>query len=178
MIIWLNGTFGAGKTTTTRELLKLIPEARLFDPEKVGFMLRHVTDLPQVGNFQDWRPWRGLVVETASQLLDYVGGALVVPQTVLDEQYWAEIHAGLEKASIPVHHFVLHTDQDTLIHRIETDTIESGARQWRLDHIPDYHAALPWLRREAEVVDTTETSPEQVAHVIAASVGARTTGVE
>lgn len=33
MIIWLNGTFGAGKTTTAHELAKLVPGSRLFDPE-------------------------------------------------------------------------------------------------------------------------------------------------
>ncbi|MDP9870000.1 MULTISPECIES: AAA family ATPase [Streptosporangium] len=176
MIIWLNGTFGAGKTTTAKELVRLIPKARIFDPEEVGFMLRHVPGLPEVSDFQDWRPWRGLVVETASQLLDYVGGVLVVPQTVLVEQYWAEIHSGLEKAGIPVHHFLLHTDQDTLVHRIETDTVETGARQWRLDHVPDYHTALSWLSREAEIIDTTGTPPAQVARAVAAGVEARSAG--
>ncbi|SFK47021.1 shikimate kinase [Streptosporangium canum] len=170
MIIWLNGTFGAGKTTTAKELTPLIQRARLFDPEQIGYMLGHVPDLPRLGDFQHWRPWRGLVVETIVQLLDYVGGVLVAPQTVLIEQYWKEIHTGLSKSGIPVHHFVLHTDQRTLTHRIETDTVETGARQWRLDHLADYHGALPWLTREAELVDTTEITPSQVARIIAGRV--------
>jgi hypothetical protein len=52
VIIWLNGTFGAGKTTTAAELLTLLPGSRLFDPETVGFMLRpnRVADaLPDLG---------------------------------------------------------------------------------------------------------------------------------
>ncbi|SNS80726.1 shikimate kinase [Streptosporangium subroseum] len=171
MIIWLNGTFGAGKTTTAGELVKLVPEARIFDPEQVGYMLRHVQGLPELGDFQHWPPWRGLVVETASQLLGYLGGVLVIPQTVLVEQYWTEIRIGLEKAGIPVHHFVLHTDHDTLIHRIETDAVERQARQWRLDHLPDYRDALPWLGCEAKVVDTTGIPPEQVAQIVAAGAG-------
>jgi hypothetical protein len=176
VIIWLNGTFGAGKTTTSGELVKFIPEARIFDAEQVGYMLQRVPGLPQLGDFQHWPPWRGLVVETACQVLDYVGGVLVIPQTVLVEQYWTEIRTGLEKAAIPVRHFLLHTDQDTLVHRIETDTVESGARQWRLDHLSKYRAALPWLSREAEVVDTTGILPEQVAQIIAADGGMRATG--
>ena len=40
MIIWLNGTFGAGKTATAKEQLPLVPDTRLFDPETVGYMLR------------------------------------------------------------------------------------------------------------------------------------------
>ncbi|MGC5015905.1 AAA family ATPase [Streptosporangium sp. DT93] len=170
MIVWLNGTFGAGKTTTARELVSVIPEARLFDPEQVGVMLRHVPDLPPVGDFQDWPPWRGLVVETARRLLAYVGGVLVVPQTVLVERYWTEIRARLERSRIPVHHVVLHTDQATLTRRIEEDTADPEARQWRLDHLPDYLDALPWLIREGKVVDTTQLSPSQVAHAVGLQV--------
>jgi len=40
MIIWLNGTFGVGKTTTARELAATMPDTRLFDPEMVGYLLR------------------------------------------------------------------------------------------------------------------------------------------
>ena len=40
MIVWLNGAFGAGKTSTAKELLQLLPNARLYDPEHVGFLLR------------------------------------------------------------------------------------------------------------------------------------------
>ncbi|GGK96110.1 ATP-binding protein [Planomonospora parontospora subsp. parontospora] len=168
MIIWLNGTFGAGKTTTAEELAGIVPGARVFDAEYVGYMLRAVPGLPEVRNFQQWPPWRGLVVQTAVQLLAYLGGVLVIPQTVLVEEYWTEIRLGLEKAGIPVHHFVLHSDDDTLIHRIETDAVEAGARQWRLDHLPDYRRALSWLSREAQVVDTTGIPPAQVARIVAA----------
>ncbi|WP_220040008.1 AAA family ATPase [Nonomuraea aridisoli] len=36
MIIWLNGTFGAGKTSTARELVPIVPEARYFDARSPG----------------------------------------------------------------------------------------------------------------------------------------------
>ncbi|TDD48531.1 ATP-binding protein [Nonomuraea terrae] len=166
MIIWLNGTFGAGKTSTARELLPIVPEARYFDPEQVGYMLRTVSELPRVGDFQDWPPWRGLVVETAVRLLDYVGGVLVMPQTVLVEEYWREISGGLEKAGIPVRHFVLHADHDTLVRRIKGD--EESIREWRLGHLAAYQEAFPWLSREGQVVDTGRMSPGEVAGVVAA----------
>ncbi len=168
MIIWLNGTFGAGKTTTSRELLPLLPQARLFDSEYVGLMLRHVLASVPVDDFQDWPPWRSLVVQTATQVLDYVGGTLVIPQSVLVEQYWTEIRSGLEEAGIPVHHFVLHADREVLTHRIETDPVETGARQWRLDHLDTYEAAHPWLSREADLLDTTTLPPPEVARLITA----------
>ncbi|MFD6280127.1 AAA family ATPase [Streptomyces sp. NPDC060209] len=172
MIIWLNGTFGAGKTTTARELTSRIPESRLFDAEKVGEMLWHVLGTPP-RDFQDWRPWRGLVVETARQLLDYVGGTLVVTQTVLQETYWQELSTGLAEAGIPVRHFLLHTDHETLVHRIRTDAApeSANAAQWRLDHLPAYRDALPWLQREAETVDTTGVPPSRVAEIVIGRLG-------
>ncbi|GGY62253.1 AAA family ATPase [Streptomyces anulatus] len=167
MIIWLNGTFGAGKTTTAKEVTSLLPDSRLFDTEKVGEMLWHVLGVPD-RDFQDFPPWRGLVVETARQVLDHVGGTLVVTQTVLVESYWQEIHDGLTRAGIPVHHVLLHTDRDTLVERIETDgkPESAGARQWRLDHLTDYERALPWLRREAREIDTTDVLPSRVAEAV------------
>ncbi|MFB8039448.1 AAA family ATPase [Streptomyces sp. NPDC056004] len=171
MIIWLNGTFGAGKTTTAKELTSRIPGSRLFDAEKVGEMLWHVLGVPE-RDFQDFPPWRGLVVETARQVLDYVGGTLVVTQTVLVEQYWQEIRDGLMEAGVPVHHFLLDTDQDTLVRRIETDIKPESvsARQWRLDHLGEYQRALSWLRREAQVIDTTDVVPSDVAEIVMESL--------
>ncbi|MFB7957807.1 AAA family ATPase [Streptomyces sp. NPDC056045] len=171
MIIWLNGTFGAGKTTTAKELTSRIPDSRLFDAEKVGEMLWHVLGVPE-RDFQDFPPWRGLVVETARQVLDYVGGTLVVTQTVLVEQYWQEIRDGLMEAGVPVHHFLLDTDQDTLVRRIETDIKPESvsARQWRLDHLGEYQRALSWLRREAQVIDTTDVVPSDVAEIVMESL--------
>ncbi|WP_327235896.1 AAA family ATPase [Streptomyces sp. NBC_01317] len=176
MIVWLNGTFGAGKTTTAKELTGLLPQARVFDPEEVGYMLRHVLNSVPHTNFQEWTPWRGLVVETAAQVLGYVGGVLVVPQTVLTAAYWTEIRTGLAAKGIPVHHFVLHTDRDTLTTRIRTDTAPESlsAVRWRLDHLTPYEEALPWLRREATVLDTTHVPPAAVARTIADAVRANT----
>lgn len=170
MIVWVNGTFGVGKTTTSKELVSQLPQSRIFDSEYVGYMLQHVLESVPVKDFQEWSPWRPLVVETASRVLDYVGGVLVVPQSVLVELYWLEIRTGLEKAGIPVRHFVLHAERDTITQRIESDTEVTGARQWRLDHLDAYEEARPWLSREAEVINTTGIAPTQVAQLIAASV--------
>jgi hypothetical protein len=171
MIVWVNGTFGVGKTMTTQEICSLVPAARIFDTEYVGYMLRHVLASVPVDDFQDWRPWRGLVVSSAVQILDYVGGVLVVPQTVLVEQYWQEIRAGFDQAKIPVRHVLLHADRDVIARRIDADTVEVGARQWRHDHLDTYAAALPWLAREAELIDTAELSPVATAQEIVARVG-------
>jgi hypothetical protein len=124
VIVWLNGAHGSGKTTTSVLVQQLITNSRVFDAEKVGETLMDIKPgLPSTDNFQHWPPWRSLVVETARHVLDYVGGTLVIPMTVLVEQYWREVSSGLINRGIPVRHFVLDADQDTLRRRIEGDTV-------------------------------------------------------
>jgi hypothetical protein len=98
VIVWINGTFGAGKTTTATLLVDQLADGRLFDAEEVGYLLRRIGGMPQLGDFQHWPPWRAIVAETARQVLDYVGGTLVVPQTVLVQSYWTEIRDSLTAA--------------------------------------------------------------------------------
>ena len=53
MIIWLNGAFGAGKTTTATELASLMPGARICDPEIVGYLLMEYLKDRDLRDFQD-----------------------------------------------------------------------------------------------------------------------------
>lgn len=46
MIIWINGTFGAGKTTLSEELMRRLPEAVFFDPEDIGLPLMEWVPAP------------------------------------------------------------------------------------------------------------------------------------
>lgn len=171
--MWLNGTHGAGKTTASRLVQQLIPDSRVFDAEKVGETLMDIQPgLPLTDNFQHWPPWRQLVVETARRVLDYTGGTLVMPMTVLVEQYWREISSGLAQHAIPVRHFVLHADQDTLRRRIEGE--HPVPSPFRLAYLEPYaEAARTWLHREAEVIDTTHRTPAEAARQIAAATGSR-----
>jgi hypothetical protein len=80
VIIWLNGTFGGGKTSTAAELHSLVRSSRVFDPETVGYMLQpNLADQP-VSDFQHWPPWRPLVVATATELARFTGQHLIAPQ--------------------------------------------------------------------------------------------------
>jgi hypothetical protein len=164
VIIWLNGTFGAGKTTTAAELVTIVPSSRLFDPETVGFMLRYNLADRRVGDFQHWPPWRTLVAATAAELTRYTGQHLIAPQTVLTRAYLEEIFASLRAAKLAVFHVLLDADEAVLRRRIENS---AEARQWRLDHLVPYRAARSWLAEAADlVVDTGALGPASVARVI------------
>ena len=172
MIAWLNGTHGVGKTTTSALVQELIPDSRVLDAEKVGETLMDVRPgLPATDDFQHWPPWRPLVVETARRVLDCTGGTLVMPMTVLVEQYWREISEGLAAHAIPVRHFVLHADRDTLRRRIEGDAV-LGPSTFRFQRLDAYAEALRgWLGNEAEVVDTARLAPPEVARCIVCALG-------
>ncbi|MGQ0717994.1 MAG: hypothetical protein ACT4NP_11930 [Pseudonocardiales bacterium] len=73
---------------------------------------------------------------------------------------------GLAEAKISVRHVVLHATEEELVRRIQADTVEVSARQWRLEHLPAYEAALPWLNQDAEIIDTTGLLPERVAALL------------
>lgn len=174
MIVWLNGTHGAGKTTTSALVQQLLPDARVFDAEKVGEVLMDIKPgLPATDNFQHWEPWRSLVVETARRVLEYTGGTLVMPMTVLVESYWREISDGMTGHGIPIRHFVLHADQATLRDRIQNDQ-DLGPSTFRFAYLEPYaEAARTWLHDEAEVIDTTHITADQAAQQIADSVRGR-----
>ncbi|HEX2894999.1 MAG TPA: ATP-binding protein [Marmoricola sp.] len=159
---------GVGKTTTGALVQELLPDSRVFDAEKVGEMLMDIAPgLPETDNFQHWPPWRSLVVESARRILDYTGGTLVVPMTVLVQDYWCEISTGLAAHDIDVRHFVLHATQETLRQRIEGDGV-IGPSAWRLGYLQPYaEAARTWLHDEAEVIDTTQLTPPEAASLIA-----------
>ena len=170
MIVWVNGTFGVGKTTTARELRELLPGSALFDPELIGTGLRRLlpTEVYQsVTDFQDHPAWRQLVPATAVALLSQLSGPLIVPMSLLRQDYRDEIFGAIASRRVPVHHVLLHAEETILRKRIETDGIEGRASQWRLDHVPDYQQALSWLAGDAVTVDTSELTPRQVAERIA-----------
>ncbi|MER5427829.1 NUDIX domain-containing protein [Streptomyces sp. NPDC002588] len=181
-VVWINGAFGAGKTTTARELIDLIPNSTLFDPEAVGAALPQLLPpkrLAEVGDFQDLPIWRRLVIDTAAALLGELGGTLVVPMTLLRQEYRDEIFGGLAARRIPVRHVLLAPAETILRGRIAGREIpadlpdgEMRIRQWSYDHIEPYHAALAsWLTADAHPVDTSHLTPYEAAVRIADAVG-------
>jgi chloramphenicol 3-O-phosphotransferase len=168
VIIWLNGTFGCGKTSTAAELHSLIPSSRVFDPETVGYMLQlNLADQP-VSDFQHWPPWCPLVVATAAELARFTGQHLIAPQTILVRAYLEQIFAGLRDAGLDVFHIVLDAGEEVLRQRIQGS---AEAKAWRLDHLAEYRSSRAWMIRAADLtVDTNCRTPAEIAHQIASAL--------
>ncbi|WP_369200322.1 NUDIX domain-containing protein [Streptomyces sp. PU-14G] len=177
MIVWLNGAFGAGKTTAANELLDLLPGSTLYDPEVIGASLRWMLPkerLGQIADFQDLHSWRRLVVDTAAALLTEVQGPLITPMTLLRREYRDEIFGALAARRIPVQHLLLHADEPVLRERIDTRAADDGGstRAWCLAHLSSYRAALPWITAEAHTLDTSGLTPRHTAERLAEAIGA------
>jgi predicted kinase len=172
-VIWLNGTFGVGKTTTARELVKRVSGSRLFDPEEVGYMLGHFMVHEPVDDFQEWPLWRRLLVLTLVELLGHAKGPLVVPMTLLRRDFAEEIFAGLADRGVSVEHVLLHAGEQVLRRRIEDSdehpgdpAASEGTRRWRRSKVEDYLAAHHWMSAAAHVVDNSTATPDEVADAV------------
>ncbi|MCH0562384.1 MULTISPECIES: NUDIX hydrolase [unclassified Streptomyces] len=183
IVVWINGAFGAGKTTTARELIELIPNSTLFDPEVIGGALTDLLPpkhLAEAADLQDLPIWRRLVIDTAAALLAEVGGTLVIPMTLLRQEHRDEIFGGLAARRIPVRHLVL-TPAETILRARAADREvppdppgrggETPARPWDRDRIEPYRAALAaWLAADAHLIDNGALTPYETATRIAEAV--------
>ncbi|MCS0636980.1 NUDIX domain-containing protein [Streptomyces sp. LP05-1] len=181
MLVWINGAFGAGKTSAARELVDLLPDGTLYDPEIIGGTLDRLLPrkrLAEVDDCQDLPIWRRMVVATAAALLAEVGGVLVVPMTLLRQEYRDEIFGGLAARRISVRHVVLTPDETILRARIDARREQQGdpeagerARRWARDHIEPCRAALAgWLGADAYAVDNGPLTARETACAVAEAV--------
>ena len=94
MILMINGPFGVGKTSAAARLTKALPNAMLYDPEEVGYMLCNIVmeevmhDSERTQDFQDLNLWRQLVVEVAGRLVKEYDRDLIVPMTLCNPDYF------------------------------------------------------------------------------------------
>ncbi|MER5928675.1 NUDIX domain-containing protein [Streptomyces sp. NPDC002054] len=179
MIVWINGAFGAGKTSTARELTGLVPDSVLYDPALIGDALRALLPrkrLDEVTDYQELPSWRRLVVETAAAVFAEVGGVLVVPMTLLRQEYRDEIFGALAARRIPVRHVLLAPAETILRERIARRE-EAGQSDRPGGHLAPYREALGWLTADAYVVDNGGLTPGQTARRIAEAIRTDTAAV-
>jgi len=172
MVIWLNGAFGAGKTTVAHALGRRLKDSFIYDPENVGYFLRKntpkVCDRP---DFQDIPLWREFNYRTLSMMAWEHPGPIIVPMTLVEPQYWEEIIGRLVEEGVEVRHFILWADRKTLLRRLR------GRSLGRLDREAFAVAAIDRCLKafETEItqvrVDTEHLTAEEAALKIALACG-------
>ncbi|MFF4756913.1 AAA family ATPase [Streptomyces sp. NPDC002514] len=171
MIVWVNGAFGSGKSTLVDELRPRWPEALVYDPEMVGYVLREIVEVP-TGDFQDLRLWRRQVAELAVGLVEEYRRPVLVPMTLVNSGYAGEIFSALKDAGIDVHHFFLKVSRGVLEKRIDGRSFtpdnpeqDERVRRWCKDRIGPCMAAADTLPSDTVFLDG-ELSPQELADLV------------
>jgi hypothetical protein len=175
VIVWVNGAFGSGKTTLVAEPHRRWPEALVYDPERIGYVLRDMVEVPK-GNFQHLPLWRRQVASMAVGLVEEYGRPVLAPMTVVRPHYAEEIFGALEAAGVTVHHFFLEVPADVLEQRLDARVVapddpvrDEAARRWGKAQIAQCVAAADTLRAGTVLLDgerpTRELADEVLTHV-------------
>lgn len=143
MLIWLNGAHGAGKTSVARQILKLRPDARLFDPERIGFLLRRIWPGAVPDDFKDLPAWRSMTLAALRALAaGPEGGSVIVPMTLSDPRHFTEIVGTLRAEGHEVRHFTLAASPATLRKRLWRRLDWPASRRWAIARSEGVAAAL------------------------------------
>lgn len=164
MIIWINGTFGSGKTTTAYELQKRLKNSFVFDPERFGYVLmRNVPKEISKDDFQDYPIWRETNYYLLKQVTESYKGIIIVPMTLTNEEYFKEIIGRLREDGIIVKHFTLSASKETIAKRLRKRF--EGENSWAYQQID---TRLSSLSKETfqEHIHTDSLSIEEVVETI------------
>lgn len=168
MLVWINGPFGGGKTATAFELHRRLPGSVVCDPEHLGFGLHRMLPPSLRMNFQDLPAWRSGVHEVLDLVARKHEGPAIVPMTLINPLYFAEIVGRLRDDGHDVRHFALLAERATVLRRLNGRGFGFGLRreQWAVDRLDECLARL----REPEFaahVHTDQRTVPQVADAIA-----------
>ncbi|MBL8516763.1 MAG: hypothetical protein JNM76_07310 [Betaproteobacteria bacterium] len=166
-VVWINGPFGVGKTSAAADLARRLPSSMTFNPEVIGSALALLT-LGRARDFQDIALWR-TVCSLALRGLARLGFRFViVPMTVLNVDYLAEILKPLRDEQSNPRLFVLDVTEATLRCRIACDRSNVKAAEWRYANIGQYLDSRSTLAEAGELIDTNNLSAQAVAGRITA----------
>lgn len=173
MLIWINGAFGAGKSTLAEELKTRLPDALDYDPEYVGYLLTKWVPAPESRDFQDLPLWRRMVASFANGLWEEYRRPLIVPMTLVNADYRAEIFGALD--GVPMLHVFLDVTPDELRRRILGQTIIDGVEQpeetkrFRIGNIERCVAAREHLPAGTLILDGNTHTPAELADLVLAN---------
>lgn len=172
MIIWLNGPFGAGKTTLADRLRLRRPDLLVFDPEEIGFVVKATVPPAASGDYQDLPLWRALTVATLLELRRHYRQDIVVPMTLVQPDYLDELLGGARRIGDELLHVFLDLDAELLRDRIKRQVMHpdpvrnSEICQWRLAQMERCLSARERLPAGTLVLDSGNHDPDALATIV------------
>ncbi|TYB62787.1 AAA family ATPase [Nonomuraea sp. PA05] len=172
MLVWINGTFGVGKTQTAYELHRRLPGSVVCDPEYVGMGLHKMTPPALRTDFQLHPAWRQGVFEVLDLVLSKHEGVVIAPMTLTEPAYHDEILGRLGESGHDVRHFALLAGRETVLARLRERSLSRSLKREAFA-VAKLDGCLERLRtpKFAEHVETDRLTVPQVAERIAGAAG-------
>ena len=175
MVIWINGCFGVGKTTTAKLLEQKIGNARIYDPEIFGSLLWAFfpKSVKETGDFQDLILWRRFTYTVIRFLSGCCRGHILVPMTLVNPQYYDEIIGALRRDGVIVRHFILTASKEDILSRLRRrgEVQDSWAERQLARCLDAFAGAIP-----GEKINTEQIPAEQAAAQICSALFPATGG--
>ncbi|MFE9249159.1 NUDIX domain-containing protein [Streptomyces sp. NPDC007088] len=202
MIVWINGASATAARAVARDLVDLLPNSTLLDPETVTGRLPELLPhkrLAEAGDLRELPIWRRLVIDTAAALTAEVGGDLVVPLPLLRQDVRDTLFGGLASRRIAVCHVRVEFEETILRSWLKAGEEDGphpaaasvpGAPPGSTGPAPGerpeeepgpelaaYRAAVgEWLGRDAHPVPADPTGPRRTAEAVARAVSSGEAG--
>ena len=167
MILFLNGSFGVGKTTVGRILRRHIAGSVLYNSEWTGSVLMHLpikfrgsgTD-----DFQDIHLWRRSVVKGVKFFRFFARETVIVPMAFCRKDYFDEVVGEILQFDNQIRIFCLQASFETIVKRLEKrgEKIESGEYNWSIRHAKECTDSLK-SEYFGEIIVTDEKNAVEVA---------------
>ena len=165
MIIWINGSFGVGKTTTAELLKNKLDKSIIYDLEEIGGFLSNMFN-HEKDDFQDYELWRTL----NSDILKYLCSIykiVIVPMTITNKNYYDEIINGLQTSGIEIKHFILNASKEEIINRLDS---RGNSTEWSYNQVDRCIKELAKNQFNAKIINTNNISVEEVVKIIIDSI--------
>jgi hypothetical protein len=135
LVVFVNGPFGVGKTTVARLVAARAPGVAIFDPERIGYVLRRLPrgfpgSTRHLDDYQDSTLWRRLTVRFAA-LRARRARVLLLPMNFARADHLAEIRAGLERAGVRTREVCLVASDATLRARLASRGLHPDSPEGR-----------------------------------------------
>lgn len=133
MFVLLNGAFGIGKTTVARLLATSMPDAAVYDPERIGVVLHRLPGLllgrrGRPDDFQDIPQWRRLIVHGA-RWRRRRAAVVIIPMAFSRSDYFAQLSDALARHDA-VRKFCLTAPLGVVEARLAEREIKTGVNHW------------------------------------------------
>ena len=130
MILWLNGTYGVGKTTIAYKIVeKYNKTSKVFDPDLLWKQTIKKNPMMIFGDGaypRDNKRFLKILIDSINQIIKEYNGLIIVPMTIVNEEALKNIQCAID---VRIKHIVLLANEDVIRQRVEIQEKTSSEKR-------------------------------------------------